>query len=84
MQESGFFTYLIYRALDLYTFAIIIRAILSWFTVNPYNPIYRFLISITEPFLRQIRKYLPKSTVDFSPIIAIILISILQRVIAGL
>jgi len=84
MPESGFLTYLIYKALDLYTFAIIIRAILSWFTTNPYNPIYRFLISITEPFLKQIRKYLPKSRVDFSPIIAIILISILQRVIAGL
>jgi YggT family protein len=84
MQEPGFLAYLLYRAIDLYTFAIIIRAILSWFSLNPYNKMYRFLISITEPFLKQIRKYLPRSNVDFSPIIAIILLSILQRVIAGL
>jgi len=84
MQEPGFLTYLLYRAIDLYTFAIIIRAILSWFSINPYNKVNRFLINITEPFLKQIRKYLPRSNVDFSPIIAIILLSILQRIIAGL
>ena len=83
-SQPSFFQYILVRAIDIYTFIIVIRALISWFSPNPYNPLNRFLISITEPFLSQIRRFLPRSRVDFSPLIAIILLSILQRVIAGL
>jgi len=66
--------------LSIYMFLIIIRAIASWFAMDPYNPIYQFLIRITEPVLGYIRRVLPFRTgmVDFSPIIAILAIIFLK------
>ncbi len=59
---------------------IIIRALLSWVNPDPYNPIVRFLNSITEPVLYRVRQLIPMSGVgiDFSPIIVILAIIFLQ------
>jgi YggT family protein len=66
--------------LSLYMWLIIIRAVASWFSPDPYNPIYNFLIRITEPVLSYIRRFLPFRTgmVDLTPIIAILAIIFLQ------
>ncbi|NOY87449.1 MAG: YggT family protein [Deltaproteobacteria bacterium] len=67
-------------ALNLYMWIIIIRAVATWFSPDPYNPIYQFLIRITEPVLGYIRKIIPFKfgMVDISPIIAIFVIIFLQ------
>ncbi len=60
--------------INLYVIIIIIRAILSWFNPNPYNPGMVFLIKITDPVLERIRRLLPLGSgvgLDLSPIIAI-------------
>ncbi len=59
---------------------IIIRALLSWVSPDPYNPIVQFLNSITEPVLYRVRQLIPMSGVgiDFSPIIVILAIIFLQ------
>ncbi len=68
--------------LELYKWAIIINACLSWVSPDPYNPVVRFLYQITEPGLRPIRRILPfKGGVDFSPIIAILVIIFIQSAI---
>ncbi|HAX46785.1 MAG TPA: YggT family protein [Nitrospinaceae bacterium] len=66
--------------LELYMWIIIIRALLSWVNPDPYNPIVRFLNSITEPVLYRVRQLIPMSGVgiDFSPIIVILAIIFLQ------
>lgn len=66
--------------LNIFMWLIIVRAIASWFTMDPYNPIYQFLIRITEPVLGYIRRILPMRTgmVDISPIIAVLAIIFLQ------
>ena len=48
-----------------------------------YNPIARFLRQVTEPVLRPIRRLIPthQTGIDFSPLIAIILIQLIERVI---
>lgn len=68
-------------ALHIYMWVIIARAVLSWVSPDPYNPIVRSIHSITEPVLYQIRKRLPVSYsgIDFSPIIVILAIMLLQR-----
>jgi len=60
-------------AIDLYVIVIIIRAVLSWFNPNPYNPGIMFLVKITEPLLWRIRRFLPLGGMglDLSPIVAI-------------
>jgi YggT family protein len=51
---------------------IIIRAVLSWFSVSVQYPVVRFLIAITNPILDPIRRVMPQWEFDISPIIAII------------
>jgi YggT family protein len=53
---------------------IIARAIVSWVSADPYNPIVRFLYNATEPLLHRVRRVIPNFAggLDFSPIIVII------------
>jgi YggT family protein len=62
--------------LNLYMWIIIARAVISWVNPDPYNPIVRFLYSITDPVLLAIRRRLPLSFggIDFSPIVVILVI----------
>jgi YggT family protein len=62
------------------TWAIIIRALLSWFSISGSQPLFRLLMEITEPVLAPIRRILPGGMMlDFSPLIAILLIQIVSN-----
>jgi len=59
--------------LNLYMWILIVAALISWVSPDPYNPIVRFLRSVTEPVLRPIRKRLGiYGGIDFSPLIVIL------------
>jgi len=64
----------------IYMWIIIIRALISWVSPDPYNPIVRFLYRVTEPVLRPVRRMLPIGGmgIDFSPLIVILLIYVLR------
>ena len=63
----------------IFFFALILRIILSWIKISPYNPISRITYQITEPLLGKIRQYVkPFGMFDFSPMIAIISLQILE------
>ncbi len=64
-----------------YMWVLIIRAVLSWVNPDPYNPIVRALYSITEPVLSFMRRKFPlmAGSIDFSPMVAILVILFLQR-----
>jgi YggT family protein len=66
--------------LTLYMWLIIIRAVLSWVSPDPYNPIVRVINNVTEPVLYQIRRRIPLNFggIDFSPIIVILVIYFIQ------
>jgi YggT family protein len=66
--------------LSLYMYIVIARAIISWVNPDPYNPIVRFLNSVTEPVLFRLRKRLPLffGGMDFSPIVVILAIIFIQ------
>jgi YggT family protein len=60
---------------------ILIRALISWVSPDPYNPIVQFLYKTTEPILYPIRKFLPlglRFGIDISPIIAFLAIIFLK------
>ena len=61
-----------------YIWVIIARALVSWVSPDPFNPIVRFLHRATEPVLRPIRRRLPDMPIDFSPMIVIIAIVFLR------
>lgn len=63
--------------LDVFFYAILLQAILSW--VNPQSPISSVLHSITKPILAPIQRFLPSASgMDFSPLVALILIQMLN------
>ncbi|MEK7846150.1 MAG: YggT family protein [Nitrospinota bacterium] len=65
--------------LTIYMWIIIIRALISWVTPDPYNPIVRFLYQVTEPVLYPLRRRLPfMGGIDISPIIVLLVIMFLQ------
>lgn len=76
---------LISLAIEVYTFLIVIRAVISWVNPDPYNPIVRILNRLTEPILRPIRRVLFRNTsymrIDFSPFIAILLLMIIREIL---
>lgn len=66
-------------------FAIIARALASWFVQDPGNPIVAMLHDITEPIVGPIRRLLPSTgMIDFSPLIALILLQILRSLLTSL
>lgn len=63
--------------------AIIARALISWFDRGMRNPISQILVQITEPIIAPIRRVLPTAgMLDFSPMVAILLIFILQQMLS--
>jgi YggT family protein len=64
--------------LQIYFYAILLRAVLSWFSSNPYQQNMLILIQLTEPILHRLRRYIPLfSGLDFSPLVALLLIQVL-------
>ncbi len=75
---------LLLTVLSLYTWVIIIRALISWVSPDPHNPIVQILHKATEPVLRPLRKLMPPhktGNIDVSPILAILLIQLVRYTI---
>jgi YggT family protein len=68
-------------ALIFYMWVVIARAVLSWVSPDPYNPIVRFIHNVTEPVLYPVRRWLPfgHTGIDFSPLVVLFVIIFLQR-----
>ncbi len=78
---------LLFTLLDLYTWVIVIRALVSWFSPDPRNPIVQLLVRLTEPVLAPLRRVIPPQVLgglDVSPILAILLIQGVKYLLAGL
>jgi len=80
---------IILTIIQILTFVIFLRVILSWIVVmmrtrNEFLiSAYRILEQITDPILVPLRRIIPSAGgIDFSPMIAIILLWILSIVVA--
>ncbi len=86
--------YSVYRAINgvLFVFEMVLvaRAVLSWFPLSRDNKLIDLLHAITEPVLSPIRKMLNRSSIfnnsmlsmmDFSPIVAFLLIEVIRNVV---
>jgi YggT family protein len=76
--------------LNLYTWVVILGAILSWLiafgVVNIRNDLVRnawnVFLALTEPFLRPIRNFLPNTGgIDLSPIVLLLGVMLIERII---
>ena len=70
---------------NIFSLLLLARVLISWINPNPYSPVVQFLHRVTEPVLAPIRRVLPQTgMMDFSPMVAIILLIIIQRVLQQL
>ncbi len=70
-------------ALGLFTFVIVARALISWVSPDPFNPIVQFLYKVTEPLLAPVRRRIPMGGFDLSPIVVIFAIVFLRRALVA-
>ena len=65
-------------------FLLIVRIILSWFAVSPYNEIVQILYRITDPILAPFRRLpLQIGGIDFSPIVAFMVLWFVRNFVVG-
>jgi len=77
---------LISTLLYIETLLILVRVALSWFPgIDPWNPLVRVLRAVVDPVLLPFRRILPTfGGIDFSPILAIIVLSWLSNLVKRL
>lgn len=82
MTSLGF---ILYRLIDFYELLIVAECILSWFPVGGViSDLYEVLQRLTAPFVDIFRRLIPSVggggvRVDFSPMIAIIVLDLVKR-----
>lgn len=70
--------------LRVISFIVLVDVILSYF-LNPYNQVRAFLDRMVEPLLGPIRRIVPPiGGLDFSPLVLIIILQILDSVLSSL
>jgi len=71
--------------IQILTWAIIARALLSWFPIDQGSPIFQVLWRVTEPIIEPIRRIMPQtSMIDLSPLAAIFALLVLGQLVLGL
>ena len=76
---------LVLLSLRLFTFAIIVRVVLSWIAPAGYNPALAIIHTLTERILQPFRRVIPPlGGLDLSPLFAIIALMAITIIVAGL
>jgi YggT family protein len=66
------------------TIALLIRVIASWFGISPYGRWMRPVVALTEWMLEPLRRVLPPfGPFDLSPLVAYLILVVLERLILG-
>jgi YggT family protein len=76
---------LIKLAAQIYILIIIAAAIVSWVEIDRQHPLVQFLGKATEPLFKRIRDLIPPiNGLDISPIIALLLVKLVEKVLSAL
>jgi YggT family protein len=71
--------------LNILTWAIIARALLSWLPIDQSSPLYQLLFRVTEPIIDPFRRVIPRAgMIDLSPMMAILALLVMQQLVAML
>jgi YggT family protein len=64
---------------------ILVRVIMSWIRPNPYHPLVQIVYQFTEPIMVPARRLIPPMNgIDFSPMVVLIALSLIQKLILSL
>ncbi len=71
--------------LEILTWTIIARALISWLPIDQTSPIYQLLHNITEPIISPIRRIMPNTgMMDLSPLATILAMMAFQQIFSQL
>jgi len=77
--------FLINTVFGLYLFAVMLRLLLQWARADFYNPISQFLVKVTNPPLRPLRRIIPGwGGIDFASIFLLIVLQMLEIFLANM
>ena len=84
MYLAGYFLQavaaLLHMVLMLAIIVIIARAVLSWVSPDPYNPLVRIITQLSEPMLYPVRRRLPHmGGIDLTPMLVILVLLFLDN-----
>jgi len=83
-MDFGILILVIRVVTQLFIWIVIASSLLSFF-VPPYHPVREALDRIVNPFLEPIRRILPMAgTLDFSPLILIIIVDLISRLLISI
>ncbi len=68
-------------ALKLIEVLILVRVVLSWIDPNPGTSFSKLICSLTDPILAPFRSFARFGPVDFSPMIALLIIQLILSAI---
>ncbi|AZU61447.1 YggT family protein [Neobacillus mesonae] len=72
--------YFLQKIIEIYSWALIIYILMSWFPNARETSIGRFLSRICEPYLEPFRRIIPPiGMIDISPIVAFLVLNFAQR-----
>jgi YggT family protein len=88
-MTGGYFTqaivFLIRTLFDMYLLAVVLRFLLQLVRADFYNPISQFLVKVTNPPLRVLRRIIPGyKSIDWSSLTLMMIIKMLQLALVAL
>lgn len=87
MHLLSYIVTVVYWLINLLSILIVAQALLSWLPISEDNVINRFLTMMTEPVVAPIRKFLSRFEftqeipIDFSPVVAILVLWVLSSIV---
>ncbi|MFC2015107.1 YggT family protein [Chloroflexota bacterium] len=75
----------VYHLCRILSLVIIIRSLLSWFTVSLSNPFIILLNEVSNPILRPVRRIVPRLAMfDIAPMVAIVILYFIPVIISAI
>ena len=79
---------LIISLIEIYSWVVIIRVLISGINPDPHNPIVQFLRGVTDPAIEMVRRIMPSflwsTGLDFTPLILILLLRVVIMFLASI
>ncbi|MGI8927819.1 MAG: YggT family protein [Tepidiformaceae bacterium] len=71
--------------IQILTWAIVARSLMSWFPIDQSSPLYQMLFRVTEPIIEPMRRVMPNTgMMDLSPMAAIIVLIVMGQLVRNL
>jgi YggT family protein len=83
LSNAGVF--LVNTVFGLYILAVMLRLLLGWVRADFYNPVSRFIVTITNPVLVPLRRMIPSmGGVDLAAVMLVLGLQVIKLVLIGL